>query len=244
MYKQKYLKYKKKYLNLHKDILESTKNGNIYNQEGGAPEYTIIKKGSFLYRCAPNIEILETLEGRRANVKVDGDTSKNGLYFGNQAIISLSMCIEYDRLMPIGIFKVTQDIDNVTIGKFAFREINPERYYDDKGDLIPGINIIPRENVSHIQCNLQLLGSKDSNDAHTFLLPLHIQHGLDCLSSCEIFLIPEHLDKIELVDVYEFNPANIRTAEELHDYMKQNHYPFYIDKYIEDDILIHIKNYL
>ena len=60
--------------------------------------------------------------------------------------------------MDLIVFRITENIEDISVGKYAFREINPKRYYDDKGALILGINIIPRENVSHIQCNLQLLG--------------------------------------------------------------------------------------
>ena len=95
---------------------------------------------------------------------------------------------------------------------------------------------LPEENVSHLGCDLQLLGSNN-----TLLLPEHIQMGLDCLGSCEIFLStlnPDHLRNIELVSAYRFNPAIIRNANDLHDYMVQNHYPFMLQKYIDDGILI------
>jgi hypothetical protein len=227
MYKEKYLKYKAKYLELNK----------IYKKQlGGAPEFTNIETDSFTYRCMPNISNLRTYEERLANVRLCVDTNKIGLYFANKAIISLAMCIEYNMLMEVGVFKVIKNIDHVIKGKYTYRYINPERYFEPNGELIPYVKPLPEENVSHIGCNLNLL---DNNKQ--FLLPGHIQMGLNCLGSCELFLstlIPEHLQSIELVEAYRFNPDIIKTPNDLHHYMVQNHYPFALKKYIDDKILI------
>jgi len=253
MYKEKYLKYKKKYL-LTKDTLTYSMNSNLSSdkleqsnknkyleeknkltQKGGALEFTSIDTGTYLFRCAPNIENLRTYEGRLANVRECENTGKTGLYFGNRVLISLAMCIEYNKLMEFGVFRVTGDIEPVIKGKYAYREINPERYYQN-GSMVPNVMPLPEENVSHIGCDLKLLGSNN-----TFLLPEHIQMGLDCLGSCEIFLStlnPDHLRNVELVAVFRFNPDIIRTVDDLHDYMIQNHYPFILQKYIDDGILI------
>lgn len=227
MYKEKYLKYKAKYLELNK----------IYkNQIGGAPEFTSINTGSFLYRCAPDISTLRTYEERLANVRKCTDTHKKGLYFANQAIISLAMCIEYNMLMEVGIFKVIENIDDVIKGKYAYRQITPNKYFKPNGELIPYIDPSPEENVSHIQCNYNLL-----NNNKQLLLPNHIQEGLTCLRSCELFLStlnPAHLKSIELVQAYRFNPDIIKTVDDLYRYMVENHYPFELKKYIDDKILI------
>ena len=250
MYKEKYLKYKKKYLSL-KDTFISKGYKNKYlalkehkyselekqkmAQKGGAPEFTTVNAGTFLYRCAPNIADLSTYEGRLANVKKCSDTDKIGLYFGNRVLISLAMCIEYNKLMDFGVFRVVQDIEPVIKDKYAFREINPERYFHN-GKMIPNVKLLPQENVSHIKCDLYLLGSNES-----YLLPEHIQMGLNCLGSCELFLStlnPEHLRNIELVAAYRFNLNVVRTANDLHAYMVRNHYPFMLQKYIDDGVLI------
>jgi hypothetical protein len=255
MYKEKYLKYKKKYLLLkdtfisigfdtsiesyYKNKYLALKNKLVQKtqleQKGGAPEFTTIDAETFLFRCAPSIGNLNTYEGRLASVRLCSDTGKTGLYFANRVLISLAMCIEYNKLMEFGIFRVVQNIEPVIKGKYAFREINPERYFQN-GRMILNVIPLPQENVSHAECDLQLLGANDTN-----LLPEHIQMGLDCLGSCELFLStlnPEHLRNIELVAAFRFNPATIKTANDLHEYMVQNHYPFILQKYIDDGVLI------
>jgi hypothetical protein len=238
MYKEKYLN-KNKYLDQCQNNLISKDNNNkdtIKNQNGGAPEFTSIDANTNLFRCAPDIASLRTYQGRLANVRQCSDTGKTGLYFANRVIISLAMCIEYNKLMEFAIFRPTSDIDGIIKGKYSFRDINPERYYNEDGGIIPYVYPSPDENVSHMECNLQLLASND-----TFLLPNHIQAGLDCLGSCEVFLStlnPSHLQNLELVAAFRFNPATVRTAGDLHRYMIQNHFPFVLQKYIDDGILI------
>ncbi len=257
MYKEKYLKYKKKYLDLRQNILTYSmnsdksfdlseqsnkkkylllKNKNQPNMIGGAPEYVSIDEGTFIFRSAPNITTLSTYPERLANARLCEDTHKFGLYFANKPIISLAMCIEYDKLMELGIFKVTKNIDGIIKGKYAFRDINPERYFKDDGTMIPNVNPLPEENVSHLGCELQLLGPNN-----TFLLPDHIQDGISCLGSCEIFLStqnPDHLKNLELVAAFRFNQDIIKTADDLYIYMNENHFPFSLQKYIDDGILI------
>ncbi len=264
MYKEKYLKYKKKYL-LLKDIfiskgfdtsiepyyknkylalkenkyseLKKTQIVKIDNksQIGGAPEFTSINAGNFIFRCAPNITNLSTYEGRFTSTRKCGDTGKTGLYFANRVLISLAMCIEYNKLMEFGVFRVVKDIEPVIKGKYAFRHINPERYFEN-GAVIPHVVPLQEENVSHMHCDLNLLGPNN-----TFLLPDHIQMGLNCLGSCELFLStlnPFHLINLELVSAFRFNPDIIRTADDLRSYMIQNHYPFILQTYIDDGVLI------
>ncbi len=225
-YFDKYKKYKLKYLNLL----------NKMKQKGGALELIKLPAGALLYRCAPDIMTIETTAGRIANTKVCTDTHKKGLYFANQLIISLGMCIEYNRLMEIGIFRITKDIENVGVGKYSYREMNPDRYFNPDGTLKQMVYSLPEENISHIGCNYNVLDNNNS-----FLLPYHIQDGLNCLESCEVFLStldPEHLNSIELIQAFRFNPAIIKTPHDLHEYMIREHFPFNIEKYIQDGILI------
>lgn len=230
MYKEKYLKYKKKYINLCQYI--SMKK----NMVGGEIEFTSIEEGDLLFRCAPNISNLITYQGRFENARLCEDTLKIGLYFANQVLISLAMCIEYDKLIELGVFRVTKEIDTIIKGKYSFRDINPERYFNANGSLIPYVKPLPEENVSHIEDNVQLLGPNK-----TYLLPENIQQGIDCIGSREIFLSTlnrDHLNNLELVAGFRFNPAIIRTANDLHQYMIRNHFPFDLHKYISDGILI------
>ncbi len=236
--KQKYLKYKKKYINLRQYMFNSKI--DIENNKkliGGQIEYTTIEPDTILFRMAPNIRELITFEGKLRNSRLCEDTGKTGLYFANKAIISLAMCIEYNRVenMELGVFRVIDTIDEISTDKYSFREINPERYFDENGEFIMGIDVLPEENISHIKCELNVLNSNKD-----YLLPEHIQAGLDCLKSCEIFLSnqTDHLNKIEMIAAFRLNPSLIRTADDLLKYMERNHYPFESGKYIDDEILI------
>jgi hypothetical protein len=262
-YKQKYLKYKKKYIDLSQYILTYSLNSdksidlseqpykkkyfnlrlNYLKQNnkliGGAlddVEFTTIEPDTILFRISPNIRETNTFEGRLRNSRNCGDTGKTGLYFANKAIISLAMCIEYNRIenMELGIFRVIEPI-YVSTDKYSFRQINPERYFNENGEFIRNITVLPEENISHIKCELNLLNSNQDN-----LLPEHIQDSINCLSSCEIFLSNQNddLNKIEMIETFRFNPTLIRTANDLLEYMERNHYPFNIGKYIDDGILI------
>ncbi len=227
-YQKKYLKYKNKYTIL-KNLLSNK------NMTGGMVDFTNLDDG-YIYRCAPNISEMRTYEGILSSVRKCDDTGKSGLYFANTAIISLAMCIEYNKLMDIGIFEIVKPLTNIIQGKYSHRALYPERYIRPDGSFITNVEILPDENISHVGCELSLLSSPDS-----YLLPNHIQEGLNCLGSCEIFLStynPEHLKNIRLVRAYRFNPNLIKNANDLHEYMIRRHFPFNITQYEDDDILI------
>ena len=216
-YQQKYLKYKKKYLNLK-------------NQLGGDIRYGTIKAGTLLYRCAPSICDYKNAELSKANVRRCTDTGKIGIYFADRPIISLAMCIELQKIMEFGVFRVREDF-GIALNKYSFREINPERFFSPNGDLILNVDPTPAENISHLKCEIQIL---NQNNKH--LLPPHIQDGLSCIGSCEMFLTVKDLDKIEMIKSYKFN-ENI-TVTMFEKYFNDNHFPFYLQKYIEDNILV------
>jgi hypothetical protein len=231
-YKQKYLKYKKKYI----DLSEQHKKKKIIGGALDDVEFTTIEPDTILFRMAPNIEEIHTFQGRLSNARYCGDTGKTGLYFANRALISLAMCIEYNRIenMELGVFRVIEPI-NVSTDKYSFRQINPERYFDENGEFIRYTDVLPEENISHIKCQLNLL-----NSTQDLLLPEHLQESIDCLGSCEIFLSNQNddLNKIEMIETFRFNPRLIRTANDLLEYMERNHFPFDSSKYIDDGILI------
>jgi hypothetical protein len=231
-YKQKYLKYKKKYIDLTQYLKKNNK-----TQVGGQIQYTTVEEGTILFRVAPNIRELRTFEGRLRNSRLCEDTDKTGLYFGNKAIISLAICIEYNRVenMELGVFRVIEPITNISNDKYSFREIHPERYFNENGEFIRNTNVLPEENISHINCELNLLNSN-----RDYLLPEHLQESINCLKSCEIFLSNQNddLNKIEMIAAFRFNPSIIRTANDLLEYMERNHYPFDSGKYIDDGIII------
>jgi hypothetical protein len=227
---KKYLKYKSKYISLKNKMKQL---------QGGAPKFTTINKAKikYLFRCAPSIENIITYEDRLKNSKHCKETDKIGLYFATKAIMSLAICIEYNKLMDLIVFEVTEDIEKISIGKYEFREINHDRYFTPNDEFIQNTKILPEENVSHIDCNINLLNNKKDQ-----LLPPHIEDSLSCLGSCEIFLStlnPDHLRNLKVAGIFRFDEKKISPIDLLR-YMEENHFPFNLDKYIHDKILFDV----
>jgi hypothetical protein len=220
-YYYKYLKYKNKYLQLKK-------------QKGGSR----IPKGTFLFRTAPSICNYQSIELCQKNVQKCSDTGKTGIYFADNILVSICMCLEYDKLMEIGIFQIIDDI-RVGFGKYAFRDINPERYFDIHGNLISHVYPNKDENISHVDCELNLL---KLNDSKTGLEVINFspekQEEIERFNLCEIFLTEPHINNIKLIDQYRFNPDIIKNVNDLKIYLELNNYPLNHEKYIEDGILI------
>jgi len=59
------------------------------------------------------------------------------------------MALEYKKDMFFGSFVTIQDM-YVQWGKYSFRDIYPERYFDENGKFIPNVKILDDENISHI----------------------------------------------------------------------------------------------
>jgi len=195
-----------------------------------ALSYKKINKGTYLFRAAPNICNYETTHGALQNALVCSDTGKKGIYFATLPIIALAMCIEYKRLMQIGVFELTEDI-YIAEDKYSFRNINPTKYYDNTGKLKLGINPLQEENISHIQCNLNLL-----LDLKTSLLPDKLQQIINP-DSCEIFLTELHIPKVKFLIRFIFHPT-ISDYTKLLKYIKENNYPLYLGDYVKDNILM------
>jgi len=242
-YNKKYLKYKKKYLNLKKN----------FNQNGGHLIYRIIPLKTILYRSAPTICNYSTTEKIIENLKYCKDTGKTGIYLGDTLIISIAMCLEYDKLLEIGIFEVIENIQ-VLCGKFAHRHIHPEKYltkkgkpkfyikHDDKGkETLELANIDEDENVSHVQGIKLLKMKEDKTGPEIIKLSKKNEEEVARLRGLtEIFLTTHNNDinKIKLVAQYKFNNEKIKSVKDLLRYLEANDYPFHINKYIEDSILI------
>jgi hypothetical protein len=223
LYYNKYIKYKIKYLKLKKII-------------GGEAHYGIIKKGEILFRAAPQICNYKTEELCMENAMYCKDTAKTGIYFSNTPIISIAMCLEYNRLLEIGVFEVLEDIKALS-DKYEHREINPSRYFDN-GKFIPYVEILPEENLSHFMCPLNLLKRNKLTNQIELLLFKEKQDELDRKPGCEVFLTNDDIKKIRLIDSFKFNDNKIKNDDELLLYMENNNYPFHLDKYIEDEVLI------
>lgn len=217
-YYKKYLKYKNKLF-------------------GGEATYTIIPKNTYWWRTAPNICNYNSDELCKLNSNICSDTGKKGIYFGDRAIASIAMCLEYDKLLEIGVFQLVEDV-KVSIDKYEFRKINPDRYFDKDGNFIRGVKPTEDENISHVKCGLQLLKMNELKSDVEILLPFELQNELDISGCCELFLSYNDVNKIKLIDKFKFNPDIIKTPDDLLLYMQNKNYPFDIDEYINDNIFI------
>jgi hypothetical protein len=228
----KYLKYKKKYLKLKKMI-----GGGEYDII-----YDIIPEDTILFRCADNINDYNTSDLCKKNVRECIDTSKKGLYFANNILLSLSMILEYDKLLELGIFRVKKDI-KLSIGKYSFRYINIKKYFDDNQKLILNMNVSPEENISHVQCNFQLLIKDKKTEKINVLIPKSNENKqlLESINFCEIFLVEDELNDIEMFGKYQINKNIIKNSDDLLNYLEKNNYPQKLTRYIDDNILI-VKN--
>ena len=133
-YNKKYLKYKKKYLDLK----------NNFNQTGGIIT-GILPQSLLLFRSAPVICNYNTEELIKANVKKCGDTSKTGIYLTDNILVSIAMCLEYNTLLEIGVF-VTTEAFEISRGKYEFRELNRQKYFN-------GDQLIPLKNETTFHYN-------------------------------------------------------------------------------------------
>ena len=105
-----------------------------------AIDYVIIPKGSFLYRTQPVVQ--KTLKAR-----YDDETGKTGLYFATSPNIPFGMMLEYNKQMPLLIYKTTSNI-KLLVGKYSHRKLNPSRYGTDRA---PKDNdALAKDNKSHI----------------------------------------------------------------------------------------------
>lgn len=82
----------------------------------------ILPKGTLLYRTQP--------QKYGGNVKSthDEDTGKIGTYFSNSPHIPLGMVLEYKKPLNLCVYKTNKNL-NIYIGKYAFRSLEPKRFF-------------------------------------------------------------------------------------------------------------------
>ena len=138
-------------------------------------QFETIPKGTWLYRGARTTEELPTPRKCEDSLKV-------GVYFSAfNPYLSETMCTEYDEDLFVSIYEVTEDIQNVSVGKYAFTKEYSGRYAH-------GWDSVPEEdNISHIDYDV---GPIDTN-------------VVDCKDKfAELFLIEKDLSKIKFVTSY------------------------------------------
>jgi hypothetical protein len=214
-------------------------------------EYELIPKDTYLFRVASNIFKYKDYEGLKKNQLECGDTGKVGIYFATIPILSLAICLEYDKLLEFGIFKTTDEI-KISKGKYMFRFLHPERYFkvgrlpenqDEFDDIIDNVKTQSDDFISHIQCELEPLieYNQEQNTASYLIEDETKSKELHDKGSCEVFLTDQYgdLKKIKFIQGYIFNNEKIKNVrKDILEYMQKNDYPFYLDKYLQDKILL------
>jgi len=153
----------------------------------------LIPAGTILYRSSPNICIYGS---NLCNQKREcGNTGKKGVYFSTYILQSLAMAIEYDRDLELGIFVTTAPI-SVTIGKYSFRNIHPERWNPTwpKNHIL-----IENENISHFNSEMEPIITFNNVPISYVQFDLNPGEG-------ELFLTKkEELDSVKLVETYKIS---------------------------------------
>lgn len=191
--------------------------------------YFIIPKGTILYRSQP------TISPQNIKPMKDNDTDKIGIYFASQPFLSIAINIEYKTLMDFGIFRVTSPIKIPKGGKYGYRYINPDRYFKynevtEKNELIPNVEIIESENISHKDCDIYPL-----DEYFDIFLPIEKDKEFASKENCEIFLNAKDLSNVKLEKIFYFN---LHDWKELKKIIIDNNFPLDLNFYISKNILI------
>ena len=77
----------------------------------------VISKGTKLFRAAKSLET-------KPKVRKCNDTGKIGVYFSCfHPYLAETMCLEYRRDLEVEVYEVIENIQNVTDGKYSFRDL-------------------------------------------------------------------------------------------------------------------------
>jgi hypothetical protein len=162
----------------------------------------IIPAGTTLYRAADDICV--NSKNLIKMKKICTNTGKIGLYMSTYLLQALAMAIEYDKDLQLGVFKTLKPI-SLTQGKYSFRDIHPERYYDN-GKLILNVKPLKNEMISHINQTYPILSLlENDNEIIKFDNPLKENEG-------ELFLTDdEDLKNIEVIGIYNIDLSKLKT---------------------------------
>lgn len=189
-------------------------------------KYYVLKKNMLLFRTQPEINSMNDVQPR-----ICSDTGKCGTYLASSPYLSIAMMIEYKNLMKLGVFRVTENIVIPNGGKYSFRTINPQKYFDENGNLKKDIYPSPEENLSHVECEIYPLDDEDN----IFLNEERMNEWENGLANCEVFLNPSDLKKVKLERVFKLNLKNF---EELKRKIIELNFPLDLETYIKANILI------
>jgi hypothetical protein len=139
-----------------------------------------LRKGTKLYRAAKSPEV---------SLRHCDDTDKTGAYFAIDPLTAIAMSLEYNKSMSLSVYELTSAI-TFTEGKYSFRDIHPERYYNKSGEVKPGVDLKPDENINHIDYKTNPL----NHEMEPIQLYFKQKHG-------EVFIANQKdLDKVKLID--------------------------------------------
>lgn len=109
----------------------------------------IVPKNTILYRAQPTTT--HTIQCRTCE-----DTGKKGVYLSDGMNIPIGMILEYNKPMPIHVYKTTKEL-KFTYGKYSFRNLEPEHFYENYEDYKKNKHILhlyPKHSYSHIEKNI------------------------------------------------------------------------------------------
>ena len=137
-YKDKYFKYKSKYLNLKKQLGGNGLTEREINIIKETVKYIYLPKGTLLYRT----------QSEKHNCDIEPlkcpDTGKKGMYFSNTMHIAMGMILEYDKPLNMCVYETTEDL-KLYLGKYSFRNLEPKLFYRSYQDWENGNFILNRD---------------------------------------------------------------------------------------------------
>jgi len=173
----------------------------------------VIKKGTILYRCSsePNPE------EKMYHCK---DTGKTGLYYSTYMLQSLAMSVEHNQPLYLKKFILKEDLECYR-GKYSFRYLHPERYFDADGVMKLNIPVLPDENMNHFDSSILCILSDEYDK-------MFRENKLGLTSNDgELFIGNQNdMNKLELLETY-YVPL-----QGLADLLKREGYKKYSDQYI------------
>ena len=145
-----------------------------------------ISAGSHLYRAAKAVE-------QHPTPRKCEDTCKTGTYFAfENPYLSEMMCVEYVEDLWVAKYRVVEDIENLSNGKYGFTNGYGGRYSK------PWKDVPPEDNLSHIDFNIHPIINVEG------------EYRDDPNGHMEVFLTEKDLMKVELVDCYLMTLAECR----------------------------------
>jgi hypothetical protein len=179
-----------------KKILKSWFNKGVEK----ASRYITIPAGTTLYRSADNICTYQknTICSMKA---VCTDTRKKGVYFSTYILQSLGMCVEYNRDLELGIFFTTEPI-TVRVGKYSYKYINPDRYFNSDYREKAANEILADEIIGHFNNESEPIIKYDDAYGNKLYADMTGQKDTDG----ELFITEDaDLKKIRLISTYKID---------------------------------------